>query len=143
MTVLLEYLHKVLYVNQWDSVIQTNSLIWTLLPNFRNKGVRIMENPLYITGQISSVNFQILKDEVSTFKTYIDSWFFHNLCQNHVVNFSFCKNLQFSICQFVNFYLSNFSVVIYEISGCYLPLNVELCNKAFLGIILQVPSKVM
>ena len=48
MTVLLEYLVKVLYINQWASVIQTNSLIWTLLPNFRNKGVRITEDALYI-----------------------------------------------------------------------------------------------
>ena len=47
-TVLLEYLNSVLHINQWASVIRTNSLIWTLLPNFRNKGVQIIENPLYL-----------------------------------------------------------------------------------------------
>jgi len=36
-----------LYINQWTSSIWTNSLIWTRLPNFRNKGIRIMGNPLY------------------------------------------------------------------------------------------------
>jgi len=44
----IEYLDKVLCINQWASVIQTNSFIWTLFSGAWNRGVRITKDALYI-----------------------------------------------------------------------------------------------
>jgi len=62
--VLLEYLNKVLYINQWALVIQTNSLIWTLLPNFRNKGVWIIKNPLYSYNRSRKIKTSIFVNKI-------------------------------------------------------------------------------
>ena len=55
MTVLLEYFNEALYINQWASVIQTNSLIRTLLANYKNKAVQITKDPLYYTYKFNII----------------------------------------------------------------------------------------